>query len=161
MMVRGGATLGDPTNCKNLLEDEQAILVFPEGVRGSGKAWGQRYQLQRFGRGFLRLALQTKTPIVPIGVVGGEESLISLKNWEGLAKLLGAPYIPIPALLPILGLGSFLPMPVKFYLRFGEPLVFDGPHDDEDSVIDGKVTVVKRAITALIAQGRRERTSLF
>ena len=67
----------------------QMILVFPEGARGSGKVWKDRYRLQGFGRGFLRLALQTDTPIVPVGVVGGEESIISVHNWKGLARQSG------------------------------------------------------------------------
>ena len=161
VISRGGATLGAPINCRNLLNDEQAILVFPEGVKGSGKVWSQRYKLQAFGRGFMRLALQTNTPIVPIGVVGGEESLISVHNWRGMAKLLGMPYLPIPALLPVLGPLAFLPLPVKFYLRFGAPLTFEGRHDDDDAVIDAKVRTVTSAIDGLIEQGRNARTSLF
>ncbi len=161
VISRGGATLGAPINCRNLLNDEQAILVFPEGVKGSGKVWSQRYKLQGFGRGFMRLALQTNTPIVPIGVVGGEESLISLHNWKGMAKLLGMPYLPIPALLPVLGPLAFLPLPVKFFLRFGEPMTFEGRHDDDDAGIDAKVQKVTAAIDGLIADGRRARTSLF
>ena len=92
--------LGDPINCRNLLEDDQAILVFPEGARGSGKIYQQRYRLAPFGRGFMRLALQTKTPVVPVAVIGAEESIISIHDWKGLAKLLRAPYVPISPLLP-------------------------------------------------------------
>src|SRR5690606_24019846 len=97
---RSGVVVGDPINCRNLLEADNAILVFPEGARGSGKTWGRRYQLERFGRGFVRLALQTNTPIVPVGVVGAEESIISVANARPLAKLLGFPYLPIHPLLP-------------------------------------------------------------
>lgn len=161
VLIRGGAVLGDPVNCKNLLEDEQAILVFPEGARGGGKIFQKRYQLQKFGRGFMRLALQTKTPIVPVGVVGGEESIISLYDARRLARLLGIPYAPISPFLPVLGPLAYFPMPVKFHIRFGEPLRFDGPSDDEDARIDEKVDVVKAAIAGLIETERANRKGIF
>lgn len=161
ILMRGGAVLGDPVNCKNLLEDEQAILVFPEGARGGGKVFQKRYQLQKFGRGFMRLALATKTPIVPVGLVGGEESIISLYDVRPLAKLLGLPYAPVSPLLPILGPLAYFPMPVKFRIRFGEPLHFEGPSDDEDAVIDAKVDVVKARIDGLLAIERAARKGIF
>ena len=161
VMMRGGAVLGDPVNCRNLLEDDQAILVFPEGARGGGKLWKNRYQLQAFGRGFMRLALQTKTPIVPVSVVGGEESIISVYNAKRLAKLLGMPYVPISPLLPVLGPLALAPMPVKFHVRFGAPLHFEGPPDDEDTRIDDKVERVKDAIRAQIATDRATRKGIF
>ena len=118
---RAGGVVGDPVNCRNLLERENAILVFPEGARGSGKPWSQRYQLQPFGRGFMRLALQTNTPIVPVSVVGAEESIVSVTDLRPVAKRLGVPYIPVPALLPVLGPLSMFPLPTKFYLDFRRP----------------------------------------
>lgn len=161
VLSRGGAVLGDPVNCRNLLEDEQVILVFPEGARGGGKVYQKRYQLQQFGRGFMRLALSTKTPIVPVGIVGGEESIVSVYNARRLARVLGMPYFPVSPWLPVLGPLAYLPMPVKFHIRFGEPLRFDGPSDDEDAAIDKKVDVVKDAIRREIEIGLAGRTGLF
>ena len=158
---RSGVVLGDPINCRNLLEADQGILVFPEGVRGSGKTWWKRYQLAHFGRGFMRLALQTHSPIVPVGIVGAEESIISIADIKPLADALGIPYVPVPALLPLLGPLAFLPMPTRFHLYFGEPLEFDGPFDDEDEAIDAKVAVVQDAVAELIKRGRKERTGWF
>lgn len=158
---RAGVTVGDPINCKNLLEDDQAILVFPEGARGSGKPWAQRYQLVPFGRGFMRLALQTGTPIVPTAIIGAEESIISLFNWKGLAKLLRAPYIPVSPWLPLLGPLAYLPLPTRFHVYFGEPMRFDGPFDDEDSIIQRKVQAVQDRVQELIDQGLQRRTSIF
>ncbi len=158
---RSGVVVGDPINCKNLLEADNAILVFPEGARGSGKPFQKRYQLQDFGRGFMRLALQTRTPIVPVAVVGGEESIISVHDGGRLARMLGVPYLPISPLLPLLGPLAYLPMPVRFHVRFGEPLHFDGPFDDEDAEIDRKVGVVTTRISQMIAEGRQKRTSVF
>ena len=81
--------LGDPTNCRNLLDDDQVIVVFPEGAKGSGKVWKERYTLKPFGRGFMRLALRTGSPIVPCAVIGGEESIVSLYDWKGAARMFG------------------------------------------------------------------------
>jgi 1-acyl-sn-glycerol-3-phosphate acyltransferase len=158
---RGGAVLGDPINCKNLLEAENAILVFPEGAKGSGKTWDQRYRMVEFGRGFMRLALQTNTPIVPVSVIGGEESIISLYNIKSLAKVFGMPYFPVPALLPVLGPLAFLPLPTKFHVHFGERMPFEGPFDDEDEIIDRKVQQVKDRLQSMIDRGLRERRSIF
>jgi 1-acyl-sn-glycerol-3-phosphate acyltransferase len=161
LFIRCGAVLGDPVNCRNLLLDDQAIVVFPEGVKGGGKTWKHRYKLQRFGRGFMRLALQTQTPIVPCAVIGGEESIISIYNAKRLAKLLGMPYFPISPFLPVLGPASYFPLPVKFHVHLGEPLRFEGPYDDEDQAIDDKVKVVSGAIQQLIDRGLAERRSIF
>lgn len=159
LFARGGAVLGAPINCRNLLEDEQAILVFPEGARGSGKLFKDRYKLVPFGRGFMRLALQTKTPIVPTAVIGSEEAIISVHSSKLLAKLLQAPYFPIPPHLPIFGLAAYLPLPVKFRVHFGKPMHFTGAHDDEDAVIDEKVAQVMAEVQRLIDEGRRARGS--
>jgi 1-acyl-sn-glycerol-3-phosphate acyltransferase len=159
--ARTGVVVGDPINCRNLLEAENAILVFPEGARGCGKLWKDRYRLTPFGRGFMRLALQTRTPIVPVAVVGAEESIVSVHNAKSIARLLRMPYFPVPALLPILGPFAYLPLPTRFYLLFGEPMRFEGPFDDEDEVIEQKVRVVRERLEALIQKGLRERPSIF
>ncbi len=159
--ARSGVVVGDPINCKNLLEHENAILVFPEGTRGSGKPFGQRYQLQPFGRGFVRLALQTQTPVVPVGIVGAEESIVSVANLAPLARLLKMPYFPVPALLPLLGPLAYLPLPTRFHVRFGEPMLLEGRFDDEDEAIDAKAAQVKEAVAALIREGLERRTGVF
>ncbi len=161
MMHRMGSVVGTPSNCAQLLDRGEAIMVFPEGERGFVKPYTQRYQLQRFGLGFLRLALETDTPIVPIGIVGSEEQSPGLLRSETLGKLLGAPVAPITLTFPWLGLASFLPLPVKFRLHFGEPLRFDGDAHDEDAVIEKKVDVVKAAIRSEIAKGLAARKGWF
>lgn len=158
---RAGAVLGDPINCRNLLLDDQAILVFPEGARGSGKVWKDRYKLRHFGHGFMRLALQTKAPIVPCAVIGGEESIISIYDWKPAAKLLGFPYFPISPFLPVLGLGAYFPMPVKMRVYFGPPMTFEGRHDDDDVVIEDKVKVVQETVQRMIQTGLEERSGVF
>jgi 1-acyl-sn-glycerol-3-phosphate acyltransferase len=161
MFARAGVVLGDPINCRNLLEDDQAILVFPEGARGSGKTFWERYRLKAFGRGFMRLALQTDAPIIPVAVIGAEESIISIADWKGLAKLLHAPYAPVSPLLPLLGPLAYFPLPTKFRVYFGEPMRFSGPFDDEDSIIQAKVDQVQAKIQQMIDDGLRARRSIF
>lgn len=158
---RAGGVVGDPINCRNLLERENAILVFPEGTQGSGKTWFQRYRLTPFGRGFMRLALQTKTPIVLVSVVGAEEAIISVANLKPIANLFGMPYLPVPLLLPVLGPLSIFPLPTRFYLDFAAPLHFDGPFDDEDEVIDAKVDTVRTKLQAMIDERLSKRESVF
>jgi 1-acyl-sn-glycerol-3-phosphate acyltransferase len=158
---RSGVVLGDPINCRNLLEAENAILVFPEGARGSGKTWDHRYRLVPFGRGFMRLALQAGAPIVPVAVIGAEESIISLANIAPLARLLRMPYAPVPALLPLLGPLAFLPLPARFHVHFGAPMRFEGPFDDEDEVIEEKVKQVMQRVQSMIDEGLARRESVF
>jgi 1-acyl-sn-glycerol-3-phosphate acyltransferase len=159
--ARSGVVVGDPINCRNLLQHDNAILVFPEGARGSGKIWKERYRLRTFGRGFMRLALQTDTPIVPVSVVGGEEAIVSVHDARWIAKLFGAPYFPVPPLLPLLGPLAYFPLPVRFRVRFGAPLRFSGPFDDEDAAIDEKVAVVQSTVQRMIDDELSERRSLF
>ncbi|MGQ0504612.1 MAG: lysophospholipid acyltransferase family protein [Myxococcaceae bacterium] len=154
-MARVGQIVGTPENCRRLLESDEAILVFPEGMRGISKLWPQRYQLQEFGLGFMRLALETNTPVVPIGVVGAEEQAPALMDLKPLAKIFGFPAFPItPTGLP-------LPLPTKYRIYFGEPMTFTGRSDDEDAELDKKVRTVKTAIQSLLNRGLAERKNVF
>lgn len=154
-MSRVGQIVGTPENCRRLLLEDEAILVFPEGARGLSKLWPQRYQLQEFGLGFMRLALETNTPIVPVAVVGAEEQAPALFNVKPLAKLLGFPAFPItPTVLP-------LPLPSRYRIYFGEPMRFQGRADDEDAELDKKVRTVKSAIQSMINQGLKDRESAY
>lgn len=146
-----GAVIGDPLNAAKMLESEELVIVFPEGVRGSGKPYAKRYQLQRFGHGFLHMAIAHKVPIIPVGVVGCEETMPSLANVWPLAKLLGVPYIP---------LAPPLPLPARVYLNFGAPMHFEGCVTREDE-IEAKVETVKEAIRGLIRTGLSQRKSVF
>jgi 1-acyl-sn-glycerol-3-phosphate acyltransferase len=154
-MARVGQIVGTPENCRRLLEADEAILVFPEGVRGLGKLWPQRYQLQEFGLGFMRLALETDTPIVPVAVVGAEEQAPALMDVKPVAKLLGFPSFPVTVT------GLPLPLPTKYRIYFGDPLHFTGRPDDEDSELDKKVRTVKTAIQTMLNQGLKDRQSVF
>ena len=159
--TRTGALVGTPENCRHMLQNDECVVVFPEGVRGMNKRFSQRYQLQRFGKGFMRLALETATPVVPIAIVGSEEQQPGIANLEGLGRMFGLPALPITATFPWLGPLGLLPLPVKYRIYFGEPLRFDGDPSGEDSVIEGKVNEVKAQIASMLEHGRRERPGIF
>lgn len=161
MMHRMGSVVGRPENCVRLLHQEEAIMVFPEGERGFVKTWDQRYRLQRFGLGFMRLALETDTPIVPIGIAGGEEQSPAIANLRPVGRLFGSPAFPITATFPWLGPLGFVPLPVKFRLHFGAPLRFEGDPGEEDAAVEERVEVVKTAIRELIEAARAARRGWF
>jgi 1-acyl-sn-glycerol-3-phosphate acyltransferase len=157
LLSRWGQITGTPENCRRLLDDEQAILVFPEGAKGISKPITRRYQLEEFGLGFMRLALETKTPIVPVAVVGAEEQAPAF-NVRPVARLLGVasfPVGPIPPFFPI------VPLPTRYRLYFGEPLTFDGDPDDDDELVAEKVRAVRNRIQSMLRLGLRERQHIF
>jgi 1-acyl-sn-glycerol-3-phosphate acyltransferase len=133
---RCGGVLAHPDNAYRLLrEQEQLVLVFPEGAKGPGKTFSERYQLRRFGRaGFVQIAMRAGVPVIPVAVVGAEESMPMLANIAPLAKALGLPYAPITANMvafgPLLGpLGALVHFPAKIKLRVLDPIHFDVPPD--------------------------------
>lgn len=152
LFVRAGQVVGDPRTCQRLLERDEGVLVFPEGARGINKLFGQRYQLTRFGHGFMRLALQTNSPIVPVAVVGAEEQAPAVFDMKPLAKMMGLPAAPLvlPQLVP-------LPLPVKYHIRFGPPMHFEGDGDDDDEVVADHVKMVKNTIQRMLQTGLEER----
>lgn len=159
--ARNGQVVGTPKNCQKLLENDECILVFPEGITGSGKLFRKRYQLQKFGYGFMRLALRTKTPIVPVAVVGAEETYPAIFNLEPLARLLGFPYFPITPTFPLMGPLGVIPFPSKIRIYFDEPIRFEGDPDEPDEEIDAKVETVRSAIKRMIQYGLETRQSVF
>lgn len=159
---RLGTLAGTPENCVAMLNHGECVMVFPEGARGANKPFRRRYQLQRFGMGFLRLALETDSPIVPVGIVGAEEQQPGLANFESFGRRLGLPSFPITVSMPWFGLlGPAFALPVKYHIHFGEPLHFEGNPDDEDAAIEAKVAVVKDSIAALLERGLAYRRGIF
>jgi 1-acyl-sn-glycerol-3-phosphate acyltransferase len=160
-MQRFGSVVGTPGNCSQLLEQGEAIMAFPEGQRGFVKSYDQRYELQEFGLGFMRLALETGTPIVPVGIVGSEEQSPGLANLRSVGRLIGAPAFPITLTFPWLGPAGFVPLPVKYQIEFGEPLTFKGDPTEDDAAIQVKVDVVKDSIRRMLAAGLERRNGWF
>ncbi|MBX3028501.1 acyltransferase family protein [bacterium] len=161
LMSRTGSVVGTPKNCTDLLSREEAVIAFPEGVRGMNKLFSERYRLQHFGSGFMRLALATRTPIVPVAVIGSEEQAPAIANLAGLGRLLGMPSFPITLTWPWLGPLGLLPLPTKYRIYFGKPMRFEGDPDDEDAVIDRKVQKVVDTIQGMIDRGLSERQGIF
>ena len=157
LLARWGQITGTPENCRRLLDAEEAVLVFPEGVRGISKGFSKRYQLAEFGTGFMRLALEMQAPLVPVAVIGAEEQAPAI-NVKPLARLFGAPSFPVVPYPPFFPL---VPLPVKYRLYFGEPMPFAGDPDDDDDALVEKVTSVKRRIESLIHLGLRARKHVF
>jgi 1-acyl-sn-glycerol-3-phosphate acyltransferase len=151
LTARSGQLTGLPEHATRLLEADRLLMVFPEGARGTEKLYGDRNTLVRFGTGFVRLALQTGTPIIPFGFLGGGEAVPTVLNLYGLGKLLGVPYIPVTKyIVPV-------PRPVPLEIYYSEPMVFDGTGNEEDEVIVGYVDQIKKRISGLIDAGYRRR----
>jgi 1-acyl-sn-glycerol-3-phosphate acyltransferase len=159
--ARAGALVGTPENCSHMLDNEECVVAFPEGVRGMNKLYSQRYQLQRFGTGFMRLALESGTPIVPVAIVGSEEQQPGIANLASLGRALGMPAVPITLTFPWLGPLGLLPLPVKYRMYFGEPMHFDGDSSDEDASIESRVEEVRDQISSMLERGCAERKSVF
>ena len=152
-------------NAERLLRQEALVAVFPEGVKGIGKLWKQRYQLQRFGRGgFIKLCLRTQTPIVPVAVVGAEETNPLLFRVEVLSKVLGLPYVPVTPTFPALGLLGLAPAPTKWRILFGDVITLDGYGAEaaDDEILVGRLAErVRATIQAMLDRAVGERRSVW
>jgi 1-acyl-sn-glycerol-3-phosphate acyltransferase len=121
-----GSTLACNPDAERLLSSGELVSVFPEGFKGVGKPYSQRYRLQRFGRGgFVTAALRTGVPIIPVSIVGAEEIYPLIGNIKPLARALGFPYFPVTPTFPLLGPLGAIPLPSKWIIEFGEPIPTD------------------------------------
>lgn len=151
---RTGQLTGLPEHAERLLQDDRLLMVFPEGAKGTAKLFKDRYSLVDFGTGFVRLALKTRTPIVPLGFVGGGDAVPTIHNSRTLGKLMGVPYVPVTPY------GIAAPLPAKLVVHYGKPMHFEGTGDEEDSVVKGYVEQVKARIAELIEAARGDRRGL-
>jgi 1-acyl-sn-glycerol-3-phosphate acyltransferase len=157
-----GTTLASTTDAERLLRSGELVGVWPEGFKGIGKPFSERYKLQRFGRGgFVSAALRTGVPIVPCSIVGAEEIYPVLGNLSSLARLLGVPYLPITPTFPWLGLLGLVPLPSKWIIEFGAPIDTaqhgEGAADDPMLVFDLTDQVretIQQTLYALLVQRR-------
>ena len=123
LLVKTGNVLAHPDNAIALLERDELVGVFPEGVKGAAKQYRDRYRVRRFGRGgFVQVALRTGAPIIPVAVVGSEEIHPVIADLQPLARLLGLPIAPITPTFPWLGVAGLIPLPSKWFIAFGEPI---------------------------------------
>jgi 1-acyl-sn-glycerol-3-phosphate acyltransferase len=129
---RLGGVQAHPDNAYRLLrEQQQLVMVFPEGSKGPGKTYGERYRLRRFGRGgFVQIAMRAGVPIIPLAIVGNEETMPIVAKVQPLARLLGVPYVPVTANMLALGpAGLLVPFPAKMRIRVLDPVRLDVPPD--------------------------------
>jgi len=130
---KGGSTLACNPDAERLLRGGELVGVFPEGFKGIGKDFADRYKLQRFGRGgFVSAALRTGTPIVPVSIVGAEEIYPKIADIRPLARLLGIPYFPVTPTFPWLGPLGLVPLPSKWLIEFGAPISTAGQAEAAD-----------------------------
>ncbi|MGH2676851.1 MAG: 1-acyl-sn-glycerol-3-phosphate acyltransferase [Actinomycetota bacterium] len=128
---KSGSTLACAEDAYRLLDKGEVLGVFPEGFKGVGKGFRQRYKLQRFGRGgFIEIALRARVPIVPVSIVGSEEIYPMIHDARTVARLFGFPYFPITLFFPWLGPLGLIPLPSKWIVEFGEPILTDDVSDD-------------------------------
>lgn len=165
MARRSGATLACQEDAERMLRDGELVGVWPEGFKGIGKPFSERYKLQRFGRGgFVSAALKTGVPIIPLSVVGAEEIYPLVGNLPTLARLLGVPYIPITPFFPWLGPLGLVPLPSKWILEFGEPIrtdEFDDAAGDDPMLVFDLTDQVRESIQQTLYQLLRARPSVF
>jgi len=162
---RTGNTLAHPDDAERLLAEDELVLVFPEGVKGTGKLFKERYRLRRFGRGgFAQIALRTGAPIVPVSVVGSEELYPMLADLPAVARMIGMPYFPITPTFPLLGPLGLAPLPSSWSIEFHEPIRLDeygpGAADDPSAVM--RITdQVRDVIQDGLYRGLERRGSVF
>lgn len=165
LMMRIGGVRASPENAVRLLRHGEMVCVFPEGVKGLGKLYKQRYRLQRFGRGgFVKICLDTKSPMVPVAVIGAEEIHPMIGRGSWLAEPMGVPYIPITPFFPWLGLLGLIPLPSKWTISFSEPIDFKEFSDDarKNRILVNKLSQQVRArIQDMIMDQVKERRSIW
>jgi len=162
---RSGATLACNEDAERMLAGGELVGVWPEGFKGIGKPYADRYKLQRFGRGgFVSAALRTGVPIVPLSVVGAEEIYPLVGNVPALARLLGVPYIPITPFFPLLGPLGLVPLPSKWLLEFGEPIrtdEFDSAAAEDPMLVFNVTDQVRETIQQTLYRLLMQRESVF
>jgi 1-acyl-sn-glycerol-3-phosphate acyltransferase len=160
-----GGVSASPYNAVRLLEHDELVAVFPEGVKGAGKDFRDRYRLQRFGRGgFVEIALRTGSPMVPVAVVGSEEIHPKIGESGLLARLTGAPYFPITPTFPALGPLGVVPLPSKWRIEFCDPIDLSdhGPDAADDRRLVFEISErVRETVQEKVCQNLVKRGNAF
>ncbi len=160
-----GHTLACNPDAQRLLADGEVVGVWPEGFKGIGKPFADRYRLQRFGRGgFVSAALRTGVPIIPVSIVGAEEIYPKLGDIKPLARLLNVPYVPVTPTFPWLGPLGLVPLPSKWYIVFGEPIEtsgYDPAAADDPMLVFNLTDQVRESIQDTLYRVLLQRRSVF
>ncbi len=166
IIYRTGSVIGARKNFEVLLQRHgETVVVFPEGTRGIGKGWANRYKLTRFNVGFIEMALKYRTPIVPTAVIGAEEQAPQIAKLTTVGKLLGLPYLPITPTFPLFGVLGLIPLPSRYYIYYGTPLHYYKAY--KPSAIKDPVLVrqladeVQGIVQDMINKGLKRRKSVF
>lgn len=161
-MTRFGAVRACQPNAEALLNEGEAIAVFPEGAKGLGKTFRRRYRLQRFGRGgFIKLALRTGAPIVPVAIVGAEETYPLLTRLPGKLSPFNIPYFPLTPTFPLLGPLGLVPLPSKWIIEFGDPITLDAGGRDDELIIEKLTEDIRADIQSRLDRLLARRRSVF
>jgi len=162
---KGGVTLACNDDAERMLRSGEIVGVWPEGFKGIGKPYSERYKLQRFGRGgFVSAAIRTGVPIIPTSVVGAEEIYPLVGNIPSLARLLGLPYLPITPFFPLLGPLGLVPLPSKWIIEFGEPIrtdAYDGGSAEDPMLVFNVTDQVRETIQQTLYSLLIQRQSVF
>ncbi|MDH2414249.1 1-acyl-sn-glycerol-3-phosphate acyltransferase [Nocardioides sp. CER19] len=162
---KAGATLACSEDAERMLRGGELVGVWPEGFKGIGKPYSERYKLQRFGRGgFVSAALRTGVPIIPLSVVGAEEIYPLVGNVPSLARILGVPYLPITPFFPLLGPLGLVPLPSKWIIEFGEPIRtddYDAGAADDPMLVFNVTDQVRETIQQTLYSLLMQRPSVF
>jgi 1-acyl-sn-glycerol-3-phosphate acyltransferase len=157
-----GGAMASRENAQALLRTGDPVLLFPEGISGVAKPFSERYRLRPFSPGFARLAMQLDVPVVPVAVVGAEEIYPLVGRAEGIGKALGIPYLPITPFFPLLGLLGTLPLPTKWFIRFGPPVRLAGDGEAGDYLgARNEAMRVRRRLQAMVTRLKNRRRSVF
>lgn len=165
LFEKTGQALAHEENGLRLLEQDELVAVYPEGYKGGSKLFFDRYKLARFGRGgFIRTALKGQAPIIPMAIVGAEEIFIALHQSQTLANLFNLPYFPITPTFPWLGLLGAIPLPTKWSIEFGDPILLDNysPETAEDIVVVTELTHnVRNHVQKMVHHRLLQRKNIF
>ena len=162
---RTGQTVGHPDDTRRLLERDELVLVFPEGVRGTGKPFKERYRLRRFGRGgFVATAIRAGAPIIPVSVVGSEEIYPMIADLGPVARAFGLPYLPVTPFWPWLGPLGLIPLPSKWRIQFHPPVHVEAhPPEaaDDRTFVMGIADQVRATIQKGVYENLKMRRGVF
>jgi 1-acyl-sn-glycerol-3-phosphate acyltransferase len=159
---KAGGVLASHANAERLLAMGELVGLFPEGVAGLSKLYSERYVLQPFSSGFVRLALRHGAPVVPVAVVGAEEIYPLVGRIRALGKWIGAPYLPVTPFFPLLGPLGMIPLPTRWMIRFGKPVVLHAAHQRPDgTAVRAMAEHLRARVQKMVRQLLRRRTSIF
>ncbi len=160
---KAGGVVASHENAARLLAKGELIGLFPEGVAGLSKLYSERYVLQPFSGGCVRLALRFGAPIVPVAVVGAEEIYPLVGRLKAIGKLLGAPYLPVTPFFPLLGPLGLIPLPSKWRIRFGKPMLLGSGEPDrlDGTAVRALAEQVRRRVQTMVRVLLKERPSVF